>query len=215
MYVPKHFEAPDLAAVHELLSQATACDLVTWSGEGLVATTVPLLFDPVPGVLVGHLARNNSQWRHTDDRVEAMAIVKGPDAYISPGAYATKREHGRVVPTWNYITAHVYGTLTAHDDPAWTEWVVRRLTDRQEAERAERWSVDDAPQTYIQGQLRAIVGIELTVTRVEAKWKLSQNRSDDDIAGVRDDLLSPARGSDKERAVAAAMAPSPDSLTGS
>lgn len=206
MYVPKHFEAPDLAAVHELLGGATAADVVTWSGSGMVASTVPLIFDPAVGphgVLIGHLARNNEQWRHTDGQVEAMVIVRGPDAYVSPSSYATKREHGRVVPTWNYLTAHVYGQFTAHDDAAWTERAVRRLTARHEGLRESPWSVDDAPYPYIEGQLRAIVGVELAITRIEAKWKLSQNRSVEDIAGVRDDLL--ARGSDKERQVAEAM----------
>ena len=208
MYVPKHFDAPSLAAVHELLAGGAPGDLVTWSGKGMVASTVPLLFDPSGGshgVLIGHLARNNEQWRHTDDQVEAMAIFRGPDAYVSPASYATKREHGRVVPTWNYLTAHVYGLLTAHDDPAWTERAVRMLTGRHEGTRAAPWSVDDAPPAFIEGQLKAIVGIELTVTRIEAKWKLSQNRSVEDIAGVRDDLLTADRSSDKERQVAAAM----------
>jgi transcriptional regulator len=203
MYVPKHFTAPSDAAVHELLSRAAACDLVTWDGQGMVATTLPLLFDPEAGVLAGHVARNNAQWRHTG--TEALTIVRGPDAYVSPSAYASKREHGRVVPTWNYITAHVYGTLVAHDDPAWTGDLVRRLTERHETGRPAPWSVDDAPRAFIEGQLRAIVGIELVITRVEAKWKLSQNRSAEDIAGVRDDLRATHRGSEAERQVAAAM----------
>ncbi len=201
MYVPKHFAAPSDAAVHELLSRAAACDLVTWDGQGMVATTLPLLFDPSAGTLVGHLARNNTQWQHAGR--EALTIVRGPDAYVSPSAYATKRDHGRVVPTWNYITAHVYGTLVAHDDPAWKEALVRRLTDRHEGDRAAPWSVDDAPRPFIEGQLRAIVGIEITITRVEAKWKLSQNRSEEDVAGVRADLL--ATGGDAGRRVAEAM----------
>jgi transcriptional regulator len=206
MYVPKHFAAPDLNAVHDLLHRTGACDLVTWDGRGMVATTLPMLFDPTAGehgVLAGHVARNNAQWRH--GAAEALVIFRGPDAYVSPGAYASKREHGRVVPTWNYITAHVYGTLVAHDDPAWTEALVRRLTEHHEAPRPEPWSVDDAPRAHIEGQLRAIVGIEVLVTRIEAKWKLSQNRSPADIAGVRDDLLAEHRGSEPERRVAAAM----------
>lgn len=205
MYVPEHFDAPDQAAVRELLARTGACDLVTWNRREMTATTLPLLFDPAAGehgTLTGHLARNNTQWQHIHDRTQALVIIRGPDAYVSPSGYATKREHGRVVPTWNYITAHVYGTLVAHDDPAWTERLVRRLTDRHETGRAQPWSVDDAPRAYIEGQLKAIVGIEIAITRIEAKWKLSQNRSTDDITGVRDDLLA---GSDKERDVAAAM----------
>jgi transcriptional regulator len=110
--------------------------------------------------------------------------MAGPDAYISPSAYATKREHGRVVPTWNYVTAHIYGRLVIHDDPAWVESLVRRLTEKHEAQSAEPWSVDDAPATFVAGQLRAIVGVELVISRIEAKAKLSQNRSQADVEGV-------------------------------
>jgi transcriptional regulator len=111
-------------------------------------------------------------------------IVRGPDAYVSPSWYATKREHGRVVPTWNYVTAHVYGGLVVHDDPDWVEGLVRRLTAKHEGHRTEPWSVDDAPPRYVAGQLRAIVGVEVRVSRVEAKWKLSQNRPEADQEGV-------------------------------
>ncbi len=135
------------------------------------------------GSLLGHFARNNDQWR-TPSLGEAMAIVRGPDAYISPAWYATKREHGRVVPTWNYITAHVYGELVIHDAPAWVEANVRRLSLTHEAGRPQPWSVDDAPPTFIEGQLRAIVGVELLISRIEAKFKLSQNRSEADVDGA-------------------------------
>ncbi|GAA1504489.1 FMN-binding negative transcriptional regulator [Dactylosporangium maewongense] len=204
MYVPAHFAAPSEAAVHELLSRPAASDLVTWDGRQMVATTLPLLFDPDAGALLGHVARNNTQWQHT--ATEALVIVRGPDAYVTPSAYATKHEHGRVVPTWNYITAHVYGTLVAHDDPAWTETLVRRLTTLHESARPSPWSVDDAPRPFIEGQLRAIVGVEIAITRIEAKWKLSQNRSPADIAGVRASL---ATGTAPERQVAAAMSDTP------
>ncbi len=122
------------------------------------------------------MARNNDQWK-LDAQGEALAIVRGPgDAYISPGFYPSKRENGRVVPTWNYVTAHVYGELVLHDDPVWVEDLVRRLTGKHEAYREHPWSVDDAPRAFIEGQLRAIVGVELVVSRIEAKAKLSQNR---------------------------------------
>jgi transcriptional regulator len=133
--------------------------------------------------LLGHLARNNDQWRRPV-LGEALAILRGPDAYVSPSWYATKTEHGRVVPTWNYIVVHAYGELVVHDDPAWVEALVRRLTGQHEAGRPHPWSVDDAPGGYLHGQLRAIVGIELRITRLEAKWKLSQNRSAADVDGV-------------------------------
>jgi transcriptional regulator len=185
MYVPAHF-AVDEAAVHELLARHGAADLVTLTDEGLVATMLPFAYVPDAGTrgsLHGHLARNNAQWK-LPARGEALAIVRGPDAYISPSFYASKAEHGRVVPTWNYVTAHVHGELIVHDDAEWTESVVRRLTEKHEASSARPWSVDDAPREYIEGQLRAIVGIELLITRIEAKAKLSQNRPEQDIPGI-------------------------------
>jgi transcriptional regulator len=190
MYVPAHF-APDAAQVDELLRNHGAADLVTLTEQGLVATMLPFIYvppeEPRPagelGALHGHLARNNDQWK-LDPVGEALAIVRGPDAYISPGWYASKAEHGRVVPTWNYITAHVYGRFVVHDDPAWTEDLVRRLTTKHEAHRDHPWSVDDAPRPFVEGQLRAIVGVELQITRIEAKAKLSQNRPPADVEGV-------------------------------
>jgi transcriptional regulator len=189
MYVPAHF-APDAALVDELLCNHGAADLVTLTPDGLVATMLPFIYVPLAGThgaLHGHLARNNDQWK-LGSAGEALAIVRGPDAYISPGWYAAKAEHGRVVPTWNYITAHVYGRFVVHDDPVWTENLVRRLTTKHEADRDHPWSVDDAPRPYIEGQLRAIVGIELEITRIEAKAKLSQNRPAADVEGVIDGL---------------------------
>ena len=190
MYVPAHFK-PDDGEVLELLARHPFADLITVTGRGMLATPMPFLHDRANGrpdggpwgVLVGHLARNNEQWREPAQG-QALVIVRGPDAYVSPGWYAATLEHGRVVPTWNYITAHVYGRLIVHDDPAWVEALVRRLTDRLEADRDPRWSVDDAPPAYIAGQLRAIVGIEVLIERVEGKFKLGQNRSDADIEGA-------------------------------
>jgi transcriptional regulator len=185
VYVPEHFAVDDAAAA-ELLSRHGAADLVTLTDEGLLATMLPFAFVPGSGphgALHGHLARNNPQWR-LPARGESLVIVRGPDAYISPGFYASKAEHGRVVPTWNYVTAHVYGELIVHDDATWTESLVRRLTSKHEAASARPWSVDDAPRGFIEGQLRAIVGIELLITRIEAKAKLSQNRPASDVAGV-------------------------------
>ncbi|GGT85460.1 FMN-binding negative transcriptional regulator [Actinomadura citrea] len=185
MYVPAHFSADD-AEVRELLAGCGAADLVTVTPRGLIATYLPVLYDPSVGehgAMLAHVARNNDQWREPADG-EALLIVHGPDAYVSPSWYASKAEHGRVVPTWNYLTAHVYGRLVVHDDPAWVESMVRRLTDRHERGRAPSWAVDDAPPAFVAGQLRAIVGLELRVTRVEAKAKMSQNRPEADVAGV-------------------------------
>jgi len=185
MYVPSHFAAGD-AEVRALLDNHGAADLITATDDGLLATFLPFVFDPAAGehgALLGHVARNNDQWRRPPIG-DAMVIVRGPDAYISPSWYASKAEHGRVVPTWNYVTAHVYGELVVHDDPVWLDALVRRLTDRHEQGNPEPWSVDDAPARFIAGQLRAIVGLELVITRIEAKLKLSQNRPPADIVGV-------------------------------
>lgn len=185
MYVPAHFSA-DHETVQELLRSPAAADLVTATPDGLVATMLPFMYDPDPGPhgsLLGHVARNNDQWR-AQVLGEALVIVRGPDSYVSPSWYATKVEHGRVVPTWNYLTAHVYGRLVVHEDPVWLEALVRRLTERHESGSAHPWSVDDAPTRYLQGQLRAIVGVEVIITRIEAKAKLSQNRSSADVDGV-------------------------------
>jgi transcriptional regulator len=192
MYVPAHFAADD-ATVLQLLVRHGAADLITWTQDGLLATMLPFAYEPAAGehgALYGHLARNNDQWRQPAIG-ESLAIVRGPDAYVSPSWYAAKAEHGRVVPTWNYLTAHVYGRLIVHDDPQWVEDVIRRLTAKHETAKAQDlgtagdvWSVDDAPRAFVEGQLRAIVGVELRITRIQAKAKLSQNRPAADIAGV-------------------------------
>ena len=190
MYVPAYFR-PDDASVRELLLNHGAVDLITSTTTGLRATMLPMIYvaptddagDGTLGLLLGHFARKNDHWKQPVLR-EALAIVRGPDAYITPTWYATKREHGRVVPTWNYITAHVYGQLIVHDDPAWVERNVRQLAEKHEAGRQPEWEVDDAPASYITGQLRAIVGVELRISRIDAKFKLSQNRSKEDVAGV-------------------------------
>lgn len=201
MYVPAHFAA-DENAVRELLDNLGAADLITVTDQGMLATFLPFIHDRTTGehgALLGHVARNNEQWR-VPARGDALVIFRGPDAYITPSWYAAKAEHGRVVPTWNYVTAHVYGRLTVHDDPHWLDGLVRRLTDRHESRSAEPWSVDDAPPDYVAGQLRAIVGLELTISRIEAKVKLSQNRPGADIDGVIAGL--DARG---DSSIAAAM----------
>jgi transcriptional regulator len=201
MYIPAHFAADD-AAVEDLLFRHGAADLITLTDDGLLATMLPFAYEPSAGehgTLLGHVAKNNDQWRKPAHG-ESLAIIRGPDSYVSPSWYAAKAEHGRVVPTWNYLTAHVYGRLIVHDDPAWVEDVVRRLTAKHEAARLASpgqrmpWSPDDAPRKFIEGQLRAIVGLELQITRIEAKAKLSQNRPATDIPGIVEGLA--ARGDD-------------------
>jgi len=200
MYIPAHFAAgPD--AVRHLLATPGAANLITMTDGGLLATLLPFVYEPdvgEHGALHAHVARNNPQ-ASAAVAGEALAIIQGPDAYISPSWYASKAEHGRVVPTWNYSTAHVYGQLVIHDDAGWLARHVRRLTDRHEGEREHPWSVGDAPEKFIAGQLRAIVGIELLITRIAAKEKLSQNRSAADAAGV----VAGLRSSGQEASAAA------------
>ncbi|ACL39132.1 FMN-binding negative transcriptional regulator [Pseudarthrobacter chlorophenolicus A6] len=200
MYIPAHFAAGPEATRH-LLTSPGAANLITMTDAGLLATLLPFVFEPDVGeygALHAHVARNNPQ-ATAPVTGEALAIIQGPDAYISPSWYMSKAEHGRVVPTWNYSTAHVYGELVVHDDAGWLARHVRRLTDRHEGEREHPWSVDDAPAKFIAGQLRAIVGIELMITRIEAKEKLSQNRSAADASGV----VAGLRSSGQEASAAA------------
>ena len=206
MYQPAHnrFVAEPTALLVELSARVPAT-LITLGTEGLRASILPMLFEPddAPhGTLRGHLARPNAQWRDLDPRVEAMAIFDGPDAYITPTWYEDKRLTGKVVPTWNYTTVQAHGSLTLHQDTDWLVAHVRQLVDRHEAGRAVPWSIDDAPDGYVETQARAIVGLELRITRLEGKRKLSQNRSQADFEQVRDAL---AAGSPIEQAVAAEM----------
>ncbi len=187
MYVPDHFAPESDDAVTELLRRRGAGDLITPTANGLQATFLPLLHEPAAdgghGVLRGHVARNNPQWREPATG-PALVIMRGPDGYVSPTWYASKAEHGRVVPTWNYITAHITGEFVVHDDIAWVEQMVRDLTAWHERDFDPQWHVDDAPPPYIAGQLRAIVGVEVRITGIEAKFKLSQNRPAADVEGV-------------------------------
>jgi transcriptional regulator len=155
--------------------------------EGLEATPLPLMLDPSDGPqgsLIGHIARANPQWRTTDGTQEALAIFSGPDSYITPSWYETKRLTGKVVPTWNYVTVHVRGRISFTQEPEALLDLVRRLTERHESERAAPWAVSDAPADFIQSQLRAIVGVRVQISALTGKWKMSQNRSPADRAGV-------------------------------
>ncbi|MGC9220663.1 MAG: FMN-binding negative transcriptional regulator [Solirubrobacteraceae bacterium] len=187
MYLPTQFQA-DEQQTRDLLDGVTVADLITPTTAGLFATFLPLIYQPAPegagwGSLRGHLARNNDHWK-LEPNGDSLVLVHGPDAYISPGWYPSKREHGRVVPTWNYLIAQVRGQLVIHHDPAWLKQTVRLLTDRHEAVQEHPWSVDDAPGQFIEDQLRGIIGVELRIVSVQAKAKLGQNRTDADIDGA-------------------------------
>lgn len=197
MYVPRT-NAEDRAEV--LASFMRAHPLATLVSVGpsceLWATHLPVVFDPTrgpQGTIEGHVARAN---RHhelvraaaalapDDAPRESLVIFTGPDAYVTPTWYPGKVEHGREVPTWNYAAIHAYGTLRLREDPEWLLAHVARLTDQSEAGRPERWAVSDAPAEYIARELRAVVGFEMEVTRLEARWKMSQNRRPEEIDGV-------------------------------
>lgn len=191
MYLPSHFAEPRLEVLHEALRGAGLVTLVTAGPDGLDASHLPMLLEAEPGPLgrlVGHAARANPVWRATPEGAAALAIVLGPDAYVTPAWYPSKAETGKVVPTWNYLALHAHGALRFFHDRARLLDVVTRLTDRQEAGRPHPWKVADAPAEYVDGLLQAIVGVELTLTRLEGKWKASQNRSEADRRGVADGL---------------------------
>jgi len=205
VYRPKAFDVTDLGELHRLIEGSGPAHLVSMTPTGLTASVVPLLLERGSGehgTLVGHLARVNRHWRDVRPGIESMAIFAGPDAYISPNWYATKGETGRVVPTWNYEVIHAHGELVVHDDPVWLDALVRRLTDRHEAGLPKPWSVDDAPADYAAAQLRAIVGIELRITRLEGKRKLSQNRSRPDVEGA---IAGLSNGTPSEQQIADRM----------
>lgn len=177
--MPPAFREERIEVLHAAIRESGLATLVTLTDAGLVASHVPLLLDPAPapyGTLIGHLARPNPQARHSVLEMDALAIFQGPDAYVTPNWYATKRENGKVVPTWNYVAIHAVGRLRFFNDPDRLLEIVTRLTERHEAARSEPWAVSDAPPDFIAGMLRGIVGFELPIARLEGKWKMSQNR---------------------------------------
>jgi len=186
MYVPAHFREDRAQVLHDAMRRIALATLVTQNTGGVEANHLPLLLED--GVLRGHFARANPVWKSLNPDAEALAIFLGPHAYVSPNWYPSKAETGKAVPTWNYITVHAHGRLTVRDDPVWLRAHVGALSAAHEAGRAAPWSVADAPADYIDGMLRAIVGFEISIVRLEGKWKLSQNRSAADIEGVRTEL---------------------------
>ncbi len=184
MYQPSHFAEQDPGALLALMQAAPLATLIR-GGESLAADVLPLEVDRVDGAwrLTGHVARANPLWREADGQ-PVLALFQGPQAYVSPSWYPSKAQHGKAVPTWNYTMVQAHGTLRAIEDPQWLRAFVTRLTERHEGRRAMPWHVSDAPVDYVDAMLRAIVGIEIEVTRLEGKFKLSQNRSAEDRTGV-------------------------------
>jgi transcriptional regulator len=221
MYLPAHFTITDQREIENLLATMGAADLVTRTAEGLTSTFLPLLYVPNTdrpsdqtsqdngfqgASLHGHLTRANSQWKTAVDP-DALVLVHTIDGYISPNSYPSKSDNHKTVPTWNYVTLNIHGKLIVHDDPAWTLDLVRRLTDYHEAKHGAHrgqspWSVDDAPAEYIETMLKGIVGIEVVIEHIEAKAKLSQNKTEADALGAAADL---EQGTTAEVVLAKAM----------
>mgnify|MGYP001549781913 FL=1 len=193
MYTPRAFALDDLPELQQLIRHTRLAQLVTFGEHGLQASHLPLLLNPDEGpngTLYGHLAKANRQWQDLQNGSEALVIFAGADAYVSPGFYPAKAEHGKVVPTWNYLAVHAYGQAEVFTDAERLLTLVSALTDRHENGRAQPWKVSDAPVDYIDGMLKAIVGFALPIQRLQGKRKLSQNRSAADIAGVREGLAA-------------------------
>jgi transcriptional regulator len=199
MYIPDHFREDRPAVLHGAMRAISFATLVTAGEGGIDANHMPMLLDEQAGTLRGHFARANPVWRTLKPDAEVLAMFLGPHAYVSPGWYPSKAETAKAVPTWNYITVHARGTITTHQDSDWLRAHVGALSDTHEAGRAEPWALSDAPDAYIDTMLRAIVGFEIKIAWLEGKWKLSQNRSADDIAGARDGLARDGHAALAER----------------
>ena len=192
MYLPSHFAEARVDVLHDLIRAYPFGTLVVLASNGLDANHIPFEIDPEPapfGTLRGHLARANPLWKDFAAQVDALAIFQGPHTYISPSWYPTKKEHGKVVPTWNYAVVHAMGPLRVIDEQAWVRRFVEQLTQRHEAHRSDPWKVTDAPADFVDTMTSAIVGIEIPISRLTGKWKVSQNRPEKDRAGVVEGLL--------------------------
>jgi transcriptional regulator len=187
MYIPTHFEQPSIKVMYELIRSRPLATLITLSSNGINANHIPMHLSEQPapfGTLQGHVARSNPIWRDLDSDIEVLAIFHGPDAYISPSWYATKQKTGKVVPTWNYTVVHAYGSLRIIDDASWIRSLLEALTVHNEEAFPEPWKVSDAPFDFTERLIEEIVGIEMVITRLSGKWKVSQNQPPQNQAGV-------------------------------
>jgi len=210
VYVPEHFREMRMEVLQAFIEQHPLATVVAMTGDGLTANHIPLqskLTAEGKGLLRGHIARSNSLWRQLEHGAVVLAIFTGADAYISPTWYPSKREHGKAVPTWNYATVHIKGSIRFIDDVVWLRDFVGLLTNVYEQGRPQRWHVSDAPADYIDGMLRAIVGFEIEVSSVVGKFKGSQNRSGADRASVNAALRSSGREPDEIAELAPGSAP--------
>ena len=200
MYTPIQFKVEEAAEAHALMRAHPFAILVTHGADGMVATHLPTVLKVDAASPLGriecHLARPNPQWKTFAPETEALMIFQGAEAYIRPGWYPSKAQHGKAVPTWNYAVVHAYGRLQVIEDKEWLLAHVGELSDQQEAHYAERWSMADAPADYLDRQTRGIVGLTFAVTRLEGKLKMSQNRDMRDRDGVVRGLAERAQGQD-------------------
>jgi transcriptional regulator len=190
MYQPAAFREERIEVLHALIRAHPLGTLVTAGTDGLIANLIPFLLieEGDRGTLRAHIARANGQVNALRDAAETLVIFQGAESYITPSWYASKAEHGRVVPTWNYVVVQARGTPRVIDDPAWIRTQIGQLTTTQESQRANPWHVEDAPEDFIEAQMRAIIGVEIPIASIEGKWKVSQNRNAADRAGVQDGL---------------------------
>jgi len=203
MYSPPAFEEKDETVLRALIEAHPLGLLISASGSDMLANPVPFLVSVTDGVtrLRAHVSKANAQWQHIKDGASVLVVFQGADSYVTPSWYASKAEHGKVVPTWNYAMVQARGSAIVHEGPEWLGQQVGELTDRHEAERAEAWKVTDAPETFVAAQLRGIVGIEIAVSDLTGKWKVSQNRPEADRQGVHTGLAQQGDG-DMARLVA-------------
>ena len=204
MYQPSAFREERLKTLHELIRSHPLATLITAGAGGLIANLVPFILADTggKGTLRAHIAKANDQVAALKAGAETLVVFHGPEAYITPSWYPSKKEHGRVVPTWNYAVVQVRGTPRVIDDAAWLRTQIDALTSTQENRRSEPWKVTDAPEAFIEGQLRAIIGIEIPILTIEGKWKVSQNRSAADREGVYEGLQEEGKNNDMARMVA-------------
>jgi len=201
MYVPRWFKEERLSVLQDAIDRNAFGTLVTTTRNGLSASHIPMILDrskTTNGVILGHIARANMQWRDSLAEVEGLAIFLGPDSYITPSWYETKEETGKVVPTWNYIAVHAKGSIHFIQDPEWLRDLVTKLTSKFEENTNGTWKVSDAPRDYIDQELKAIVGFEMEIRQLEGKWKMSQNRPEPDRRGAIEGLRKRATGYDNE-----------------
>ena len=204
MYQPSAFREERLETLHELIRSHPLATLITAGAGGLIANFVPFILADTggKGTLRAHIAKANDQVAALEGGAESLVIFHGPEAYITPSWYPSKKQHGRVVPTWNYAVVQVRGTPRVIDHAAWLRTQIDALTSAQENRRSEPWKVTDAPEAFIEGQLRAIIGIEIPILTIEGKWKVSQNRSAADREGVYEGLQKEGKNNDMARMVA-------------